>query len=255
MLATNLKAKLDAGETAYAAWLSLDAPRIAAALARDGWDAVVIDTQHGLAGQTHMIDAVALVAVAGVAPVVRVPIGSDAMVGLAPDVGALGVICPMINSGQEAAWFARACKYPPLGQRSWAPSQAVQVLGLAPADYLARANEFVLSFAMVETAQALKHIDAIASTPGIDAIFVGPNDLSVSLSEGAAADPARPDVQQALALIARKCAAHGVIPGIYANTPQLAAAYRKTGFRFIAVGSDAGYLAMGSRAMLKAAKE
>lgn len=255
MSATGLKARMDAGETVFAAWLTFDAPRVAGALARDGWDAVVVDMQHGLAGYREMVDAVALVAAAGVAPVVRVPVGDDALIGRAPDAGAVGIICPMINSGQEAAWFARGTKYPPLGQRSWAPGQALQVLGLSRDDYLAGANEFVVSFAMVETAQALRHIDAICSTPGIDAIFVGPNDLSLSLSEGAAVDPARPEVQQALAQVVRKCAAHGVVPAVYANTPELAVTCRTMGFRFIAVGSDAGYLAAGSRAMLAAARE
>lgn len=106
---------------------------------------------------------------------------------------------------------------------------------------------------MVETQQALKHIDSICSTPGIDAIFVGPNDLSVSLSEGAAVDPTRHDVVRAMEQIVRKCAAHGTIPGAYANTPEIAKTYREMGVRFIAVANDAAYLSAGSRAMLSAA--
>lgn len=250
-----LKSRFEKGDTLYAAWHSFAAPQVAAALARDGWDAVVIDMQHGAADYADMADAVALVAAAGAAPLVRVGIGDQVLLGRAPDAGATGIICPMVNSGQDAAAFARACKYPPLGQRSFAPVRALAVHGMTGPEYLAAANDLVLSFAMVETAQALKHMDAIASTPGIDGIFVGPNDLSVSLSGGAAVDPTLPKVEQAMQLIARKCAAHGAIAGAFANTPEIARAYRQMGFRLIAVASDAAYLAAGSRAMLAAAKE
>lgn len=250
-----LKPRFDNGDTLYAAWHSFAAPQVAVALARDGWDAVVIDMQHGQSDFADMADAVAGVAAAGAAPVVRVGIGDEVLLGRAPDAGAVGVICPMINSGQEAAAFARSCKYPPLGQRSFAGVRALDVHRMSGPDYLKAANDLVLTFAMVETAQALKHIDSIASTPGIDAVFVGPNDLSVSLSDGGAVDPTLPKVEQALRLVLRKCAAHKVVAGAFANTPEIARTYREMGFSFIAVASDATYLSAGSRAILKAAKQ
>ena len=255
MVAIALRSRFENGDTLYAAWHAFAAPEVAVALARDGWDAVVIDMQHGQAHYTDMVDAVAGIVAAGVAPVVRVGIGDEVLLGRAPDAGAVGVICPMINSGQEAAAFARACKYPPLGQRSFASVRAMNVHAMAGPEYLTAANELVVTFAMVETAQALKHIDAIASTPGIDAVFVGPNDLSVSLSDGEVVDPTLAKVEQALRLIVRKCAAHQVVAGAFANTPEIARAYRDMGFKFIAVASDAAYLSAGSRAMLAAAKE
>jgi 4-hydroxy-2-oxoheptanedioate aldolase len=255
MAAIALKSRFETGDTLYAAWHGFAAPQVAVALARDGWDAVVIDMQHGQSSYRDMAEAVAGVAAAGVAPVVRVGIGDEVLLGRAPDAGATGVICPMVNSGQEASAFARACKYPPLGQRSFAGVRAMQVHGMTGPEYLKAANDLVLTFAMVETAQALKHIDSIASTPGIDAIFVGPNDLSVSLSDGGAVDPTLPKVEQAMRLIARKCEAHQVVAGAFANTPEIARTYREMGFRFIAVSTDATYLSAGSRAMLKAAKD
>lgn len=255
MARTALKKRFEEGETLYAAWHGFAAPEVAVALARDGWDAVVVDMQHGQAHYSDMAEAVAGIAAAGSAPVVRVGIGDEVLLGRAPDAGAVGIICPMINSGQEAAAFARACKYPPLGQRSFALVRAMDVHALSGAEYLKAANELVLTFAMIETAQALKHIDSICSTPGIDAVFVGPNDLSVSLSDGAAVDPTLPKVEQALRLVVRKCAAHQVVAGAFANTAEIARAYRDMGFRFIAVASDAAYLSAGSRAMLKAAKQ
>lgn len=255
MATTALKSRLENGDTLYAAWSAFAAPQVSAALAGDGWDAVVIDMQHGSADYAQMVEAVGRVAAAGAAPFVRVGINDQVLLGRAPDAGATGIICPMVNSGEDAAAFARACKYPPLGQRSFAGVRALEVHGMSGPEYLAAANDLVLSFAMVETARALETMDAIAATPGIDGIFVGPNDLSVSLSGGTAVDPTLPEVEQAMRRIAEACTANGAIAGAFANTAEIARTYRQMGFKLIAVASDAAYLANGSRAMLAAAKE
>lgn len=239
----------------YSAWVTLPSADMAGALARHGWDAVVIDTQHGYGDFADMRDGIGQIAAAGAAPVVRVGIREDALIGRAADSGALGLICPMVNTPAEAASFARASKYPPLGTRSWAPMRALDVLGMDRQDYLDRANDLVTGFAMVETAEALDNLDAICATPGIDGIFVGPNDLSVSLTMGQAADPTRADVHEALARVAKKCAEARLAPGIFANTPEMARTYRQMGYRFIAVASDGKYLEAGSRAMLEAARK
>lgn len=245
---------MQAGETLYAAWVSVASAHVAETLAREGWDAVIIDMQHGLADYADMMTAIPGIVAAGAIPVVRVPIGDDPLLGRTIDAGALGVICPMVNSGQDAAWFARSCKYPPLGSRSWAPLRAMAVLGMERDAYLHTANDLILSFAMVETQAALKHIDSICSTPGIDAIFVGPNDLAVSLTGGEAVDPTHPEVVKALRQIVRKCEAYSVVPGAYANTPEIAREYRDMGFRFIAVANDQAYLRAGTQAMLAGAR-
>lgn len=248
------KSRLDAGEVLYSAWVTLPSADIAGALARQGWDAVVIDMQHGYGDFADMRDGIARIAAGGAAPLVRVGIEARALTGRAADCGALGLISPMINSPAEAAAFAKACKYPPLGARSWAPMRALDVLGMDRQGYLERANDLVAGFAMVETAEALENLDAICATRGLDGLFVGPNDLSVSLSGGQAADPTRADVREALARVARKCAECGLVPGVFANTPEMARTYREMGFRFISVASDAKYLEAGSRAMLEAAR-
>lgn len=253
-MARPFKSRLDAGEVLYSAWVTLPSADIAGALARHGWDAVVIDMQHGYGDFTDMRDGIGRIAAAGAAPLVRVGIGAEALIGRAADSGALGLICPMVNSPAEAASFAKACKYPPLGTRSWAPMRALEVLGVDRQSYLDGANDLVAGFAMVETAEALESLDGICATPGLDGIFVGPNDLSVSLSKGAAADPTRADVREALARIARKCAEARLASGIFANTPEMARTYRDMGYRFISVASDGKYLEAGSRAMLEAAR-
>lgn len=254
MGAPAFRQRLKAGETLYSAWIAMGSPRIADAVARDGWDAVIVDVQHGLADYEQIVASITAIVSAGIVPVVRVPMGDDPLLGRCNDAGALGIICPMINTPADAKWFAGACKYPPLGARSWGPMRAMQIYGLGRDDYFKAANEMVLSFAMIETRSALDNIDAIASTPGIDALFVGPNDLCVSLTNGAMIDVTHPDVIAALELIVRKCNEHGIVPGAFANTPEIAQSYRKMGFRFISVGTDAGYLAAGSQGALATAK-
>ena len=233
--------------------MTIPSPIVADALAGDGWKTIVIDMQHGLVGYSDMVACVAAIKRAGAAAVVRVPVSDEGLIGRAMDAGAEGIICPMINSGQEASWLTRCAKYPPMGQRSWAPMQALNLFAMAKDNYLAGANDFVVNAAMVETRTALKNIDAICSTPGIDMVFVGPNDLSVSLSEGRRVDPTDPEVEKALRLVLRKCEAHGVFSGAFANTVEIAKVYREMGFRFIAVGSDLKYLSAGSKAALTGA--
>ncbi len=239
-----------AGETVLTTWMAIPSVIVADSLARDGWASIVIDMQHGLIGYDDMVACVAAIRAAGAAAVVRVPIRDEGLIGRAMDAGAEGIICPMINTGQEASWLTRNVKYPPVGQRSWAPTQAMKLLGLDKNNYLERANDFVVNIAMVETQTALKNIDAICSTPGIDMIFVGPNDLCVSLTEGKEVDPTNPQVEKALQMVRRKCEAHGVFSGAFANTIEIARSYREMGFNFISVGTDLGFLGAGSKAAL-----
>lgn len=254
MAKPSFKRRLNSGETVYSAWMTVPSSLHAEALAEDGWDAIVIDMQHGFSAYDDMLASVAAINKAGCAPIVRVPIRDDGLLGRVADTGAEGVICPMINSGQEASWFARSIKYPPEGQRSWAPKRALSLFGMDNAKYLAQANDITVTMAMVETAVAIKSIDSICSTPGIDMIFAGPNDLCVNLTEGKHVDPMRNEVVRALELIVRKCEAHGKIAGAYANNTDIARTYREMGFQFINVGNDQAYMQAGSRGALEAAK-
>ncbi len=254
MTAPSFKQRLTAGETLYSAWMSIPSPLHAEALAGDGWDAIVLDMQHGLIAYDDMLASVGAINKAGCIPVVRVPVGDDGLLGRVPDTGAEGIICPMINSGQDASWLARSTKYPPDGQRSWAPKRALTLLEMDAAAYLAAANDLVVTMAMVETGIALKNIDAICSTPGIDMIFAGPNDLCVNLTDGKFVDTTRPEVLKALELIVRKCVAHGKFAGAYANNAEIARVYRDMGFQLINVGNDQAYMEAGSTATLATAK-
>jgi 4-hydroxy-2-oxoheptanedioate aldolase len=254
--AFSLARRLRAGETIYSAWCNLGSPIVAETIAREGFACAVLDRQHGLWDTAAIIAGIAAVRHAGSTPAVRVPLGDFAFVSRALDMGAEAIVAPMINSAADARQFAGAAKYPPLGERSWGPTRAMTLQGKSNAvDYLREANDGTLTLAMIETAAALDNVDSIAATPGIDALFIGPYDLSTTLSGGKAQDILAPEVERAIDQICAAAKKAGKIPGIYCRDPQRALAMAKRGFRFIAVGSDHGIVREGAAAQLKALKD
>ena len=250
--ALTLVRRLRAGETVFSAWCGLPYPLVAEALGRDGFAAVTLDSQHGLWDLNSILTTIAAVRQGGAAPIVRVPVGDFAMVSRALDFGAEGIIAPMINSAADARAFAAAAKYPPIGERSWGPHRATTLAGLADQSiYLREANDHVLTLAMIETRTALKNLDAIVETPGIDGLFLGPSDLSIALSEGKNLDPLSKDVDRELDRILAAAQRTNKIPGAYCHSAQRAAELAKRGVRFLAVMSDLAMLRAGAAAALK----
>jgi 4-hydroxy-2-oxoheptanedioate aldolase len=184
-----------------------------------------------------------------------VPLNDFALVSRALDFGAEAIIAPMINSAADARHFAAAAKYPPLGERSWGPLRAMAMQRrTAPVDYMREANDGTLTLAMIETATALGNVDAIATTPGIDGLFVGPYDLATALSNGAAQAVDAPQVGQAIDKICTAAKNAGKIPGIYCRNADGAVAMAKRGFRFVVAGNDQTTLREATVAQLKALK-
>jgi 4-hydroxy-2-oxoheptanedioate aldolase len=215
----------------------------------------VFDAQHGLWDLTAVVNGIVALHNAGSTPCVRVPLADFAFVSRALDFGAEAIVAPMINSAADAKQFVNAAKYPPLGERSWGPQRAMVLQGkMSAVDYLREANDGTLTFAMIETATALGNAEAIAATPGIDALFIGPYDLSTALSGGKAQDVTAPEVEQAIDKICAAAKKAGKIPGIYCRDAERAKAMAKRGFRFIAVGSDHGLVREGAAAQVKALK-
>jgi 4-hydroxy-2-oxoheptanedioate aldolase len=250
--ALTLARRLRAGETVFSAWCGLPYPLVAEALGRDGFTAVTLDSQHGLWDLNSILTTIAAVRQGGAAPIVRVPVGDFAMVSRALDFGAEGIIAPMINSAADARAFAAAAKYPPIGERSWGPHRATTLAGLTDQSiYLREANDHVLTLAMIETRTALKNLDAIVETPGIDGLFLGPSDLSIALSEGKNLDPLSKDVDRELDRILAAAQKSNKIPGAYCHSAQRAAELAKRGVRFLAVMSDLAMLRAGAAAVLK----
>jgi len=250
-----LARRLRAGETVYSGWCSLGSPIVAESIAREGFAAVALDAQHGLWNTASILAGIGALHHAGSTPIVRVPLNDFGLVSRALDFGAEAIIAPMINSAADARQFASVAKYPPLGERSWGPQRAMNLQGLSVAvDYLRDANSGTLTLAMIETPQALANVDEIAATPGIDALFIGPYDLSTSLSAGKAQDINAPEVDKAIDRICAAAVKAGKIPGIYCRDPERALAMSKRGFRFLTVGSDQGLVREGAAAQLKALK-
>jgi 4-hydroxy-2-oxoheptanedioate aldolase len=253
--AFDLARRLRAGETVFASWCSLASPIVAETIAREGFAAVVLDGQHGLWDSASILAGIGALSHAGAAPIVRVPLNDFGFVSRALDFGAEAIIAPMINSATDARQFASAAKYPPLGERSWGPQRAMSLQSLSVVtDYLRDANSGTLTLAMIETPQALANVDAIAATPGIDALFVGPYDLSTSLSAGKAQDINAPEVDNAIDKICAAAVKAGKIPGIYCRDAARALAMTKRGFKFLTVGSDQGLVREGAAAQIKALK-
>src|SRR6202167_4765464 len=195
--AFTLASRLHAGETVFSGWCGLPYPIVAETIGRDGFPAVTLDGQHGLWDVNAIVTTIAAVRQSGAAPIVRVPVGEFATVSRALDFGAEGIIAPMINTPADARALAAAAKFPPIGERSWGPHRAMTLAGLADQSiYLREANDHVVTLAMIETRTALKNLEAIVDTPGVDGIFLGPSDLSIALSDGKQVDPMAPDVDR-----------------------------------------------------------
>jgi 4-hydroxy-2-oxoheptanedioate aldolase len=186
---------------------------------------------------------------------VRIPVGEFASVSRALDFGAEGIIAPMINTPADARAYASFAKYPPIGERSWGPHRATTLADMPDQKvYLREANDLTVTFAMIETRTALANIEAIAATPGIDALFLGPADLSIALSNGANVDAMANDVDREIDRITAAATKAGKIMGAYCHTAERAAALAKRGVRFLAVGSDMGFLRAGAATALKVLK-
>jgi 4-hydroxy-2-oxoheptanedioate aldolase len=245
---------LKGGTPLLTAWCGIPEPSIPGLLAREDFDAVVMDLQHGNIDFSAAVRAIPLIAAAGKPALVRIPIGDFATASRFLDAGISGVIAPMINTVEDAQRFASFMKFPPVGQRSWGAYGALSLSGLEPAEYLRLANDLTVSFAMVETREALGVIDEILAVPGIDGVFIGPSDLSIALSGGKGVDPASAEIDKALDHVLARVRAAGKISAIFATSGARAGELARKGFNMVSIGSDTSMLRAGAQAALAAAQ-
>lgn len=251
MALRSLADRLRAGETVFCGWSALTDPLAAEALARTGFDAVCLDMQHGFHDFQSLRDGLTGIVAAGAAPALRVPYGGLADIGRGLDLGFEAVICPMVNSVADAHAFAQAAKFPPVGARSWGPARAMMLTGGSKEAFLRDANRRTVAFAMIETREALADLDHILSVDGIDGVFVGPNDLSISLARGAGIGTGVEGLAEAMQTVADRAAARGRIAGAFALTREDALAYAAAGYRFIATGPDLQLLATAAAELIR----
>ena len=225
---------------AVSGWLSIPSAFSAEVMAHQGFDSLVIDTQHGVIDYQAAAGMLAAISTTPVVPLVRVPWNDPAHVMKILDAGAYGIICPMINSRAEAEALVRACKYPPRGYRSFGPVRASLYAG---ADYVDHANDELLVLPMIETAEAVKNLDEILSTPGVDGVYVGPSDLSLALGCKPRLDQTDPPVVEAQQKIVAACKRHGVVAGIHNATSGYALKMIEAGYQFVVIASDSRFMA------------
>ena len=219
------------------------------ALAKAGYDYICIDLQHGLMSFDDAVGMLQALAVSDVTPVIRVPSNEPSIIGRVLDAGALGVIIPMVNSPEEAARAVAACRYAPDGIRSFGPVRAGIVYGKT---YATEANSGVICIPMIETSHAVSRVDEIIAVPGVDAVYVGPTDLSLTYGLAPLLDNAEP-FATALTKIVAAGGKHQVVAGIHANSA-LAADRHNMGFRMITIANDLAILTAGFAAELRDAQ-
>ena len=239
-----IRALWSAGGAALNGWLAIPNSFSAETMAHQGWDSLTIDMQHGVVDYQAALGMLTAISTTAVVPVVRVPWLDPGIIMKMLDAGAYGVICPMVNTREDAEKLVAATRYPPLGSRSFGPIRALLYAG---ADYPTQANASVIAFAMIETRQALDNLDQILSVPGLDAVYIGPADLSLALGCTPKFDQDEPLVLEAIEHILTRAKAHGVVAGIHNATPEYALKMIAKGFQFVTVGSDARLMAAGAQ--------
>ncbi len=249
-----LARQIGAGRCALCAWIGINDAAIPEQLARDGYDSVVLDMQHGAIDLSGAMRGIAAAALAGKPAIVRIPVGDFSTASRVIDAGAAAVIAPMINSGADARRFGDFMKYPPVGQRSWGPRAALTHSGLAGPAYLGAANAFTLAIAMVETVDALDAIDDILGARGVDGVFVGPSDLSIALNRGATVDPHGADVDAAMTKIVARAKAHGKFAAAFCFDGRRARELAARGYLLCSVSTDALLMRAAAQAELAAAR-
>lgn len=246
-----VKSKLKAGKPAVGTWVEAPYPDIAEQLSTMGFDWLVFDIEHGTYSFPQVqVMMQAMNAYETCLPMVRVPINEPVYFKWALDIGARGVVVPMVNSKEEAENAVKSCKYPPEGFRGCGPRRASRY-GARYREYVEGANEDTLVVVMIESEKAIQNIDEILSVKGVDAIFVGPDDLSLNL--GIFQQREDPKFVSALKVILESCHKHGVAPGMHCNENNISAAISQ-GFQFVALNDDDTFLQLGARQCLEKVK-
>ncbi|MEM6255769.1 MAG: aldolase/citrate lyase family protein [Cyanobacteria bacterium P01_D01_bin.156] len=217
------------------AWLTIPSAWTGEVMAHTGFDALTIDMQHGLMDYQTALTMLQAMSSTSAVPLVRVPWNDPVSIMRLLDAGAYGIVCPMINNRQEAEDFIQSCRYPPLGQRSYGPIRANVYAGN---DYFSVANQTVLALAMIETSQALDNLEEIASTPGLDGLYVGTVDLSISLGLPAKVDFSLAIVEDALKKIVKVAQEYGLVPGIHVGLPENIPLLTEWGFQILTLTND-----------------
>jgi 4-hydroxy-2-oxoheptanedioate aldolase len=216
-------------------WLGIPSSAAAENMAQANWDSLTCDLQHGLVDYQAAVGMLQAISTTDTVPLARVPWLEPGIIMKLLDAGAYGIVCPMVNTRADCERFVGACRYAPQGYRSFGPVRAAWYAG---ADYWKHANTTVITMAMIETKQALENLDEILSVPGLDSIYVGPADLSLSLIGAPVIPAVDPIVVKAIETIVAAAKRHKIYAGIHCVSTAHAKHMISIGYQFVTLLSD-----------------
>ena len=248
MRKNNLKKLIQEGKPVINGWLQIPHSYPAEVMAKQGYDSLTIDMQHGVVDYPNALQMLQAISTTDVVPMARVNWNEPGQIMKILDAGAYGIICPMVSNKKEAESFVQACLYPPKGYRSYGPIRGLLYGG---ADYGKHANDEILKFAMIETKEALSNLDEIMSTKGLDGIYIGPADLSLAIGEDPSFDiPESSPVFKVILTILEHAKKNKIIPAIHNMSPEYAEKMINLGFKLVTIGADQRYMAAGAKAAI-----
>ena len=239
------------GDAVINGWLGIPSSVSAENMAQANWDSLTVDLQHGMVDYQAAVPMMQAICTKPTIPLARVPWFEPGIIMKLLDAGAYGIICPMINSRAECEAFVGACRYAPAGYRSFGPVRAAWYAG---ADYWKHANETVITMAMIETLNAVDSLDEILSVPGLDSIYVGPSDLSLTLGCKPGFPP-EAKVIDVIKIIAEAAERHGIYAGIHCGSGKMAKEMISYGYQFVTLLADNAFLAGAAKAAVAEMRE
>ena len=252
-MTNNIKKLLAAGKPVMNGWLIIPSGFSAELMAQCGYDSITVDLQHGVQDYQSMVQCFQAMQAHPVTPLVRVPWNEPGILGKVLDGGALGVICPMINTRKDAEAFVSACKYPPLGSRSNGPVRA-SLYG-PPGSYQATANEETLCIPLIETKTAIENLDAILDVEGLAGVYIGPSDLCFTYGLPPELDVELPEILKIYDELIEKCAKRNIFAGIHCGSVAYATRAIGMGFRMTTVLNDGRMMAAYAKAVVAQVEE
>ena len=241
----NIKTLWGSGKAVVNGWLTIPSGFSAEVMAQCGFDSITVDMQHGVQDYQSMVHCFQAMQAHPVTPMVRIPWNEPGIIGKVLDAGAYGVICPMINTAEEAKNLVAACKYPPRGNRSNGPIR-VGMYGEA-GSYQKTANDETLCFPMLETRAAIENMESILDVEGIAGVYVGPSDLGFSYGYVPRLDRDEPEILRIYEKLVRECDRRGLHAGIHCSGAARAVKAIEIGFRLVTLASDSSLLATFAR--------
>ena len=245
MRKNKLKEIIKNGKAVINGWLQIPNSFSAEVMAKQGWDSLTIDMQHGVVDYPNALQMLQAISTTDTVPMARVNWNEPGQIMKILDAGSYGVICPMVSNKDQAEKFVQACMYPPAGYRSFGPIRGMLYGGSDYGDY---ANDELLKIAMIETKEALDNLDAIMTTPGVDGIYIGPADLSLAINEKPSFDKSENDpVYSVIMKILEHAKKNNIFAGIHNMTPEYAQKMIEKGFQLVTVGSEQRFMTAGAK--------